>query len=287
MEFNGAVFRTRTITAVIFVAIMLAGLLIDKWSFLILFTVIHFGCWVEYQKLVGLIYPDYALINPLHKYAIMLAGWGFMLIMTSGAYDTAYLNLERSGKRLLYIMPLVVILSEIFFSGGKVNFKRLWISLLGLVYISLSLGLMIRIRSKGVVYETDFGYILVIIFIASIWINDTMAYLVGSFIGKRPLSKVSPKKTWEGTIGGAVLAIITVTLLGKLLLDADYLLVMFLSLIAVVTGTVGDLFESWLKRKANVKDSGNLMPGHGGFLDRFDSLLIATPFVWLYVEFLL
>jgi phosphatidate cytidylyltransferase len=114
-----------------------------------------------------------------------------------------------------------------------------------------------------------------------------MAYLVGSFIGKRPLSKVSPKKTWEGTIGGAVLAIITVTLLGKLLLDADYLLVMFLSLIAVVTGTVGDLFESWLKRKANVKDSGNLMPGHGGFLDRFDSLLIATPFVWLYVEFLL
>lgn len=287
MALNTTVFKTRTLTAVVFVAIMLAGLFINKWSFLVLFTVIHFGCWAEYQKLVGLIYPDYANINPLHKYAVMLAGWGFMLMMTDGTYNTGVIDLVRSGRRILYIMPLIVILSEIFFSHGKVNFKRLGYSLLGLVYISLPWGLMINIRSSGYFFGADFGQIIIIILIGSIWINDTMAYIVGSLIGKTPFSKISPKKTWEGTAGGAILAVIVVTIISKLVWDTDIVRVMFLALIAAVTGTAGDLLESWIKRRAQVKDSGSFMPGHGGFLDRFDSLLIATPFVWLYITLFL
>ncbi|HEU4860974.1 MAG TPA: phosphatidate cytidylyltransferase, partial [Chitinophagaceae bacterium] len=128
--------------------------------------------------------------------------------------------------------------------------------------------------------------------IASIWINDTMAYIVGSLIGKTQLSKYSPKKTWEGTIGGIILSVVLVGFLFRQLAENDlvYPFVQqktwfIIPAIASAVGTIGDLFESRLKRMAGVKDSGNIMPGHGGFLDRFDSLLLAIPAVWLYVHF--
>ena len=110
-----------------------------------------------------------------------------------------------------------------------------------------------------------------------------MAYVVGSLIGKTPLSKISPKKTWEGTVGGIILAVVVISIFLQPLLYWKYLLA--ISLIAAIAGTFGDLLESKLKRMADVKDSGQIMPGHGGFMDRFDSLLLATPFVWLYVQF--
>src|SRR5450432_905259 len=126
------------------------------------------------------------------------------------------------------------------------------------------------------------GFIITLGIIFSIWINDTMAYIVGSLIGKTPFSKISPKKTWEGTIGGGILCVLVISLLtywiGLRWRDGA-----IIAAIVAVFGTAGDLFESKLKRMANLKDSGSIMPGHGGFLDRFDSLLIATPFVWLYV----
>ncbi|HMP94516.1 MAG TPA: phosphatidate cytidylyltransferase, partial [Phnomibacter sp.] len=125
------------------------------------------------------------------------------------------------------------------------------------------------------------GWLYPMLIIASIWINDTMAYLVGSFIGKTPLSPISPKKTWEGTIGGIVLAVALVSGLGWAIWQLPPAPLVGISLTAAITGTLGDLFESKLKRRAGVKDSGQILPGHGGFLDRFDSLLFATPAVWL------
>jgi len=114
-----------------------------------------------------------------------------------------------------------------------------------------------------------------------------MAYIIGSLIGKTPLSSISPKKTWEGTIGGIILSGLTIFLLAYYVFPFGIISygLMILAIIASITGTFGDLLESKLKRMAGVKDSGHIMPGHGGFLDRFDSLLIATPFVWLYVYF--
>ncbi|MFZ1264494.1 MAG: phosphatidate cytidylyltransferase, partial [Chitinophagaceae bacterium] len=122
-----------------------------------------------------------------------------------------------------------------------------------------------------------------LVIIGSIWINDTMAYIVGSLIGKTPLSKVSPKKTWEGTIGGVILSVLTAGLVAWGV-NFDIALFSVIAALSAISGTFGDLFESKLKRMAGVKDSGSLMPGHGGFLDRFDSLLIATPIVWLYIR---
>ena len=114
------------------------------------------------------------------------------------------------------------------------------------------------------------------------WMNDTMAYLVGSIIGRTPFSKISPKKTWEGTAGGALLTLAGAAVWG--FYSPYYTMVdwIVLALCASVAGTAGDLLESRLKRLADVKDSGAMMPGHGGALDRFDSLLVAIPFAFSY-----
>lgn len=168
---------------------------------------------------------------------------------------------------------------------------------MGLLYITLPILMMltlglynpdrIRYYDFSSMWENSsqvrYSFIIPCGIIFSIWINDTMAYMVGSFIGKTPFSKISPKKTWEGTAGGAVLCIIIISWLGWILKYFTLVDWICISSICAVFGTLGDLLESKLKRKAGVKDSGTLMPGHGGFLDRFDSFLIATPAVWLYI----
>ena len=287
MAFNVQTFRTRALTAVVFVIIMLAGLLVNQWTFLLLFSIIHFGCWFEFQKLVGIIDNDYQKITPFHKYGVMIMGWSFMLWMTNDSLSFGNLTLHETGWWVMLILFIALPLFEILLSQ-HLFLKNIGYSLLGLLYISLSWGLMISLRSiysEVLFVKVDIGLIIPLLIIASIWINDTMAYIVGSFIGKTPFSKISPKKTWEGTLGGAILAVATVTLLGYFVFDlTDYTSLIIISSICAVVGTVGDLLESKIKRMANVKDSGQLMPGHGGYLDRFDSMLLATPIVWLYVK---
>ena len=285
MAFNLQTFKTRALTAIVFAAIMLCGLFINHWTFLCLFTIIHFGCWLEYQKMVGLIDKGYQQINAFHKYGVMVAGYSFMLWMTNNAYTIDNFSLHAIGWWLLLICAIMLPVTEVLFSK-KIELKNIGHSLFGLIYISLSWGLMIDLRNNGMMFKgtslfTDFGMVTPVLLIVSIWINDTMAYIVGSFIGKTPLSPISPKKTWEGTIGGAILAIAVVTLLGYYLLNANWIRCLIIATIAAIFGTLGDLLESKIKRLAGVKDSGNFMPGHGGFLDRFDSLLVATPLVWL------
>ena len=281
MAFNFQTFKTRALTAVVFVLVMLAGLLWNPWSFLFLFSVIHLGCWIEYQKIVGLIDPGYRQISPLHKYGIILAGWGFMLWMTDNNYTIAGLFLNKIGYWLFLISIGVLIIGTVLFLK-KINPRLLAHSVMGFLYISVSWGLMMRLW--GNIHQTVFmgdNWIMPVVLIASIWINDTMAYMVGSFIGKTPFSPISPKKTWEGTIGGAILAVLAVVLIGFYGFHFQVKPLLLISLTAAIAGTAGDLFESKHKRLAGVKDSGHIMPGHGGFLDRFDSLLLATTAVWV------
>jgi len=290
MALNIATFKTRAATAGVFVAVMLLGMLWNHWSFFILFSVIHFGCWIEYQKLVCLIDKGYAEISPFHKYGVMIAGWCIMLYFTNDAFSIFGIQLNAIGWWLGLIAIFALPVMELLFSK-QLELKNIAHSAFGLLYISLSLGLMMDLRCYGMIHKgqhiyIDFsGFVLPLGILTALWINDTMAYLVGSFIGKTPFSKISPKKTWEGTIGGAILCIVVVALLGwaaQVFKVSDWIAI---AAIAAVFGIMGDLFESKLKRMAGVKDSGSIMPGHGGFLDRFDSLLLASPFVWLYVTF--
>jgi len=277
-------FKKRTLTAVIFATIMLAGLLINRWSFFALFTIIHFGCWIEYQQLMGLIDPLYAQIKSSLKYGVMLIGWFFMMYMTNHLFKVNTMELQGIGWLFLLLTSIVLLAIEVVFKK-ELRIKNILIAGAGLLYISLSWGLMMDIRLMNTEsLPGNIGWMLPVILIASIWINDTMAYIVGSFIGKTPFSKISPKKTWEGTIGGAVLAIVAVTVFCHFYVPLNDKIVAGIAAIAAIVGTAGDLLESKLKRMAGVKDSGSIMPGHGGFLDRFDSLLLATPFVWLFLK---
>lgn len=298
MAFNWQTFRTRALTAILFVVVMLVGLLWNKWSFLFLFSIIHFGCWIEYQKLVGLIDKGYQTINPFHKYGVMIGGYGLMLFFTTDWYISGNVSLHSIGWMLMLAGFIMVPISELLFSK-QFNFKYIAHSVFGLIYISLSWALLMHLRSGAMWMphngEDTFtnistllakisGYAVPLIIIGSIWINDTMAYIVGSLIGKTPLSSISPKKTWEGTIGGIILAVVVMWALGYLSQSSAAWLWAVIAAVAAVAGTFGDLLESKLKRLAKVKDSGSFMPGHGGFLDRFDSLLLATPFVWLLLK---
>jgi len=290
MALNLATLKTRTLTAAVFVAVMLAGLLWNHWSFFVLFSIIHFG-WTECQKLVGLIDPDYTHVSPFHRYGVMLAGWCIMLNFTNNAFSFFGLHLHEIGWFLGLLFVFILPVIELLFAKD-INLKNIGYSAVGLLYISLTWGLMMDLRcsymnAESQAFPTNPGFILPLLIIGSIWINDTMAYIVGSLIGKTPLSEISPKKTWEGTIGGIILAIGVMALINGLTNNFTFAGVevwMIIAAIAAVTGTFGDLLESKLKRAAKVKDSGHIMPGHGGFLDRFDSMLVATPFTWLYVS---
>ena len=236
MAINVETLKTRALTALIFVAVMLVGLLWNQWSFIVLFTIIHFGCWYEFVKLMKKIYGEQYL-----KYCLL---------------------------GLVYITIPILMIINLGFKGGVFSNDRI----------------------NEITNTTQYSLLLPIAIIFSIWINDTMAYLVGSMIGKTPFSKISPKKTWEGTGGGAILCVLVVSFLFPLLADKYFYSFVqkqtwfIIAAICAIFGTIGDLLESKLKRMANVKDSGSIMPGHGGFLDRFDSLLVAVPFVWLYVK---
>ena len=224
LSLNIQTFKTRSLTAIIFVMVMFTGLFIHVYLFLALFTLIMFGCLFEFSKIVKLIQP----------------------------------------KKYFLYLPIA------FF------------------YIIIPIILLLDLGTNGIETNTVYSPLLPCAILFSIWINDTSAYLVGSFIGKTPFSKISPKKTWEGTIGGGLLCILIIALLGKFIPLAqkiDFQHWIAIATLCAVFGTIGDLIESKLKRIANIKDSGSFMPGHGGFLDRFDSLLIATPFVWGYIHF--
>ena len=231
MAINKTVFRTRTLTAIVFAAVMLAGLFINMWSFIILCLLIVAGCFYEFLK-----------------------------IARSGSKRRYYFFMLVSPFYIL--MPMIMM---------------------------LMLGIKVTVSTAGNKdIETFYSPILPCAVILSIWINDTMAYIVGSLIGKTPFSKISPKKTWEGTIGGGIMCILIMGLLGYLLPAAHVLPLqnwIGIAVICAVFAPIGDLLESKLKRMAGLKDSGSFMPGHGGFLDRFDSLLLSLPFVWLYAEF--
>ena len=296
MALNIQTFKTRALTALLFVVVMLTGLLWNFWSFLILFTVIHFGCWFEYLKLVEKIYDT--KIDIIIKWFFAICGFTLMVVLGLKHYwadfSINFFSIEISTKWFIWILEIVCLF--IFLTQNKqIPVKAKWMSFAGLIYISLSFALFLNLRDNIFFTNEDFemldmGKLYVCAIMFSIWINDTSAYLVGSFIGKTPLSKVSPKKTVEGTIGGAILCIIVISLLGYYIPVAKVIDVKDWAAIAAICaifGTLGDLLESKLKRMADVKDSGSFMPGHGGFLDRFDSLLVAVPAVWVYLKLFL
>ncbi len=273
MALNMPTFYKRTGSAIVFAAIMLTGLLWDNtWVFIALVCLINALCLREYFHLVLKMYPDTNW--PLWLKGAFQVITLFIILLfsahTNDAMETAFLGLSHF---LPLIAPVLLLMATLF---KKNALSALLHSAGGIFYVTVPMLLFANLRTHS--------FILPIALVAMIWINDTMAYIVGSFIGKTPFSPISPKKTWEGTAGGALLTIIVAAIYGKLCTEDPMYKWILLALVTTVAGTLGDLLESKLKRIADVKDSGTIMPGHGGALDRFDSLLIAIPFVFVYYQ---
>jgi phosphatidate cytidylyltransferase len=283
MALNFSVLKVRTISAVIFAAIMIGGILWNQWSFFALFTIIQLGCLFEYQKLMRIIFPEYALINKLHQWGVLVLGVFTSVALASLPYAFKGVPLTTYATYGVISVAVIILLADLI--SKKINFKALLVSAVGIIYISMGLSLIFQLRAlMSNTFVGDIGYTIPLVLIVSIWVNDTAAYLVGSLIGRRPLSSISPNKTWEGTIAGILISVLLVTKIMGQYIPLSEKSIFLISIVAAVTGTFGDLVESKLKRAAGVKDSGTMMPGHGGFLDRFDSILLATPFVWLLIQ---
>jgi phosphatidate cytidylyltransferase len=285
MALNVSVFKTRTISAIVFAIIMIAGLVINQWSFFILFTVIQLGCLNEYIKLMGLIYPEYSALAPTHRWGLLLVGVVMMMVLAPNSLGVNGYSIKYIGSKILPVILVLMVAGELYYK--KSNLQNVAISFFGLIYIPMCLSLMFQLRNFMVnTFFLNWAFSIPLLVIATIWINDTMAYIVGAFIGKKQLSTVSPNKTWEGTIAGIVISVLVVSKLLGIWIPIQEKYIFLISTVAAIAGTFGDLFESKLKRLAGVKDSGTMMPGHGGFLDRFDSILFAVPFVWLVLQML-
>ncbi len=194
---------------------------------------------------------------------------------------------------------LMILLLGVFIPGliqlirNKVDYsiENLSSFLFGLIYVAVFFSFMILIRElpKNIGLDYQLGGLWVIFLFLSLWLSDTLAYFVGAPLGKHKiLPLISPKKSWEGSAGGIAGAVVSAFLAkGIFLKDIQLIHLLILSILVSVSGQVGDFVESSFKRSANLKDSSNIIPGHGGILDRFDSLLFSAPLVYFYLRFIL
>ena len=197
----------------------------------------------------------------------------------------SFFKISNSTKILLIIGTLFVSIKLIYLLFSKSTLKldsiSKYVYLIG--YIILPIIILTKIPNN--IFGVSFKPQMIISLFILIWINDTFAYICGKSVGKTKLfPSISPKKTIEGFIGGVVFAAIAAIYIALNFLPMPILFWVFIAFIVGVFGTIGDLIESKFKRNANVKDSGTIMPGHGGILDRLDSVIFVAPFIFLLLQ---
>lgn len=265
---------TRAGAGIIYILVILLGLLGGRFSFLAVFGVIlAFGLF-EFYRMV-----EKDTSHAISKIFNMLMG---MIIFVS-----VFLYLEEINTSLLPVSVLtyllILIASAIFLRRHDVLHGIIY-SVFGQIYITMPLSLLMFISYSPFVVVNEYSWVPVLALFVFLWVNDTAAYFIGSLIGRHKLIEhISPKKSIEGFIAGLFFTILASLIFARLYPDLSTIFWMGLALVVALFGTLGDLFESLIKRTCNVKDAGNLIPGHGGILDRIDSLLVAVPAVFLYL----
>ncbi|HEY9113919.1 MAG TPA: phosphatidate cytidylyltransferase [Bacteroidales bacterium] len=262
----------RTFTGAIFLIAILGSILLHQLAF--------FGVLFIFSSLALNEYFLLAAKNESRKHNLIFFFLGIIIYSLTGLIGVGLLDIRFAA--IIIPLFLLVIVFELF---RKINpsWTRIGIYFTGFVYVSIPFGLL---NFFYIIPETDTFQvgILVGLFVI-VWSSDVFAYLVGSMIGKhRILERISPKKSWEGSIGGLLFALLAAYILSLFFTQLSLSRWLIMAVIIVVFGTLGDFAESMLKRQAGVKDSGNLLPGHGGVLDRFDAVLFATPFVYFYLN---
>ncbi len=268
----------RAFTAIVFAIVMLGGLFGGRYSFIGLFALITALCLWEF---LGLVLNTEARKDFYRK--VIGLGLGIMPFILASIVQ---LNLIPDRESFIVMAALLfspfVFLCFVFelYTESEKPFTNIAYIVLGLFYIGIPFALLDFIAFDGEYFyaTTVFGLLLMT------WTNDTMAYFIGSQFGKTPLfPRISPKKTWEGTMGGVAVTFLVAYLLSIYIPDLNLMNWMVLAIIIAIFGSLGDLVESMLKRSHQIKDSGSLLPGHGGLLDRFDGFIFMLPFAAAYL----
>ena len=264
----------RTISGAVLVAVIITCILVSPWS------------WAALALLVVVIGSfEMAKLQHVTTPALLLLG----MLLSACAYLLAVLValevLPRSWLLVELLLLLVPLLMALF--STSCDFRKVAAFGFGsLVYLSMPCALTVFMYLKSLFGDMA-GARLVIMVFALLWANDTFAYLTGRLLGRHKLfPRISPGKTIEGSLGGLTLTLAGVMVFSHYTPWLPTTEAVGMGLIAVVCGTLGDLCESMLKRQAGVKDSGNLIPGHGGILDRFDSVLFTVPFIFVFLQLL-
>ncbi len=262
----------RSLTGAGFVIVMIGSALLGQIVFSALFLLV---------TILGL-WEFYGLVEKHGSFPMKI------LSIISGIILFLTLAISLTGKAQIHILWInlpvffILFIAELF-RNKQTPFGNIASSLLGIIYIALPLGLAIYFfdpahASGPLHYGTLVGYLVIL------WLNDTGAYFVGSTIGRHKLfERISPKKTWEGSIGGAVIALLTAYAASFIFIQHTQWQWLVIGLLIIVFGSLGDLVESMFKRSLGIKDSGKLLPGHGGILDRFDAVLFSVPFVFIFL----
>ena len=259
------IFR-RLITGVLYVVLLLSAIFLSSDAFDFLFMAFGLACLYEFKRMTKL--KGYYIFT-----AYLGLWWAFIYLINDYTYSKSIINI------LMFITITVnLVLLFYLFSKKEKYFSTIQKFLIGLFYIGGGCIFLTMIPYQN----NDFAKFIIMGIFILIWVNDSFAYLVGKTIGKHKLfPSVSPKKTWEGSIGGLVFALIAAYFMSKYETKLDLTQWIILAIVIVISGSLGDLLESKFKRAAGVKDSGAILPGHGGMLDRLDSLIFAAPFAYL------
>ena len=269
-------FIQRAITGLIFVAVLIGCIIGSPLSFGLLFSIISAMATAEFCNLMNK--HEGVCVN--RNICVLGSVSLFLCFFYYG------LNPAQTGIFIPYLIITIYLMVSELYLKKKHPLNSLAYAMLSQIYVGLPFALLnvLAFHSNGWDSVSEYQFILPLSIFAFNWINDTGAYCTGMLLGKHPLFKrISPKKSWEGSIGGAVFSIAGAFALAHFFPIMSTVAWVGMGLTVVVFGTWGDLTESLMKRHLGIKDSGNILPGHGGMLDRFDSAIMAIPAAVVYL----
>ena len=263
---------TRALSGAVFIAVIIGSILLNQYVYAGMMVVVVVWAMLEY----------YDIVKKDRVHANKITGVLCGVAVFAAGFFYAQGIISVSGNIFLFLIPVLVFLfiSQLY-SSDHHSFRAIAYTLSGVAYIAQPFALCNGLAFPEGQYERG----ILLGFFILLWANDTFAYLTGIMFGKHRLfERISPKKSWEGFFGGLICTVALSMLIAKWFPILPFYHWMAVAAIIVIFGVYGDLIESLLKRNLNIKDSGHFLPGHGGVLDRFDSVLVAAPMVFFYLK---
>lgn len=268
-------FTLRTITGAAFVIIIIGSVIVNHWLFSGLFLIVSIAGYWEFCK----------ISRQLNAYPHKLGGTLLSIITYTTIAAWHFNVIPDYSLFVLFLVPIALFFIELS-RKTSTSLANLSMGLLGIMWIVVPLALLngffnLEEEHKWREAGALLGFFLIL------WLYDSGAYIFGSMFGKhRMLERVSPKKSWEGFFGGALVGLLVAYVISASFTEFAIVEWIVIAILIIIFGTVGDLVESMIKRNAGIKDSGTILPGHGGILDRFDAVLLAAPVVYIFIKLL-